>query len=108
MRYLPLVLLGPTLLVLIWLYWTFPKGAVSRWRRLYDVAVIGITLCACVVTSMQIDAPTVAPAADAFGRHSGQIWAQVKPALCGYGAATVLLAVGLLIRSLVWRRGGAR
>ena len=108
MRYLPLVLLGPTLLVLIWLYWTFPKGAASRWRRLYDVAVIGITLGACVVASVQIDASTVAPTADVFGRQSGQIWAQVKPALCGYGAATALLAVGLIVRSLVWRRGGAR
>lgn len=108
MRYLSLALLSPTLLVLVWLYWTFPKGAVSRWRRLYDSAVIGITLGACVVTSMQIDASTVASTIDAFGRQSGQIWTQVKPALYGYGVATVLLGAGLLIRSLVWRRGSAR
>jgi hypothetical protein len=105
MRYLPLVLLSPTLLVLIWLYWSFPRGVSSLGRRLYDVMVIGMTVAACILANTYID--TAAPALDAFGRQSGQIWGQVKPALCGYGIATALLGVGLLVRSLAWRRGKA-
>jgi hypothetical protein len=107
MRYLPLVLLSPTLLVLIWLYWTFPKGRFARGRRLYDVMVIGVTLGACVITSMWID-DTAVSAADAFGRPSGQIWRQVKPALCGYGVSIALLAAGVLVRGLVWRQRSVR
>jgi len=107
MRYLSLALLSPTLLVLVWLYWTFPKGAAPWWRRVYDVAVIGATLGACVFVAMQID-ETAASAADAFGRPSGQIWRQVKPALCGYGVATLLLGAGVLVRAVIWRRPVAR
>lgn len=102
MRYLSLVLLSPTLLVLIWLYWTFPKGA-TPWRRAYDVIVIGMTLSACVFVNLQIDSAVAVPGVDAFGRQSGQIWSQVKPALCGYGVSTLLLGAGLLIRSILWR-----
>lgn len=108
MRYLSLALLSPTLLVLVWLYWTFPKDAFPRKRRLYDLVVIGMTLGACVFTSMHIDATMVSPALDGFGRRSGQIWSQVKPALCGYGVAMALLGLGMLVRSLLWRRDRSR
>jgi hypothetical protein len=104
MRYLPLALLSPTLLVLIWLYWMFPRGSFPLGRRLYDVLVIAMTMAACVVTSIWIDESAGSSAVAAFGRPSGQIWSQVKPALCGYGASTLLLAVGVIVRGLVWRR----
>lgn len=107
MRYLSLALLSPTLLVLIWLYWTFPKGAASWWRRVYDVVVVTVTLSACVFVAMQVDAAAVSTA-DAFGRQSGQIWSQVKPALCGYGVSTLLLGAGVLIRAALWCRPSAR
>ena len=103
MHYLSFALLAPTWLVLAWLYWSFPKGPFNRWRRFYDVGVIGVTLGACVFTGMHIEAETMTAVLDGFGRPSGQIWGQVKPALYGYGVATVLLGLGMLLRSFCWR-----
>jgi hypothetical protein len=108
MPYLSFALLAPTWLVLVWLYWSFPKGAFSRWRRFYDVVVIGMTLGACIFIGMHVETSAMTSAADGFGRPSGQIWRQVKPALYGYGVATALLALGMLARGIFWRRARHR
>lgn len=103
MRYLPLLLLSPTWLVLVWLYWMYPRATrVTVARRLYDVTSICLTLWVCVgITRLTYQETFVSMGA--FGRQSGEIWHQVKPALCGYGASTALLGIGLLVRGLLWR-----
>ena len=108
MPYLSFALLAPTWLVLVWLYWSFPKGPFNRWRRLYDVVVVGLTLGACVFTGVHTEVTMMTSALAGFGRPSGQIWSQVKPALYGYGVATVLLGLGVLVRSFCWRQARHR
>jgi hypothetical protein len=105
MRYLAIILLAPWLLILGWAYWSYPRSLLrSGARRSFDVAALLLAALAAVQCAMLgFDAATV-PAVGQFGRSSGAIWQQVLPALYGYGACVLVLALALIVRQLIWRR----
>lgn len=105
MRYLALVLLGPWLLVLCWLYWTYPKSLPrTSARRAFDVAALAMMGFVTLEFAMLGFDRAKLPGMDPLGRISGGIWQQVLPALYGYAAFSVALIVALLVRHLIWRR----
>ncbi|MFK2899012.1 hypothetical protein ISP15_01505 [Dyella jejuensis] len=109
MRHLPLLLLSPLLLVLLWLFWVYPKGGLgNRWRLLYNLVVTLLTVMACAWATTSFHAASSSPAAGVFGRQSGDIWNQVKPSLCGYGISIGVLGIAVAIRSILWRSRAVR
>ncbi|MEO7071847.1 MAG: hypothetical protein ABI300_02315 [Rhodanobacter sp.] len=105
MRFLSLMLIGPWLLVLAWVYWSWPKSlARTRMRRAFDALALLLAAATAVwMARMGYDGYEAAPV-EALGRHSGAIWQHVAPALYAYGgfAAALLLAIGL--RQWLWCR----
>ncbi|WP_233841585.1 hypothetical protein [Dyella sp. 2HG41-7] len=99
MRYLSLLLLGPWLLVLAWIYWSVLKRHRVGWLlKLYDAAVIFIALGLAYGSAIiAFDDIAIQNVGD-FGRESGGIWKQVMPALYGYGAFAAVMAVGIVVR----------
>ena len=88
-RFIALLLIGPWLLVLGWLYWLYVRRrAASGISVNFDV---GVLVAAAVVTI----------GATAFGYqialgHGGPIWKQVAAALGAYAGFTVVVLFGLL------------
>ena len=105
MRYLAILLLAPWLLVLCWIFWAYPKSLPrSAGRRLYDAfAVLVMSVLAMAAAVAAFDRVEV-PVAGEMGRASGAIWQQVLPALCGYGAFTIVLLVAMWLRHVIWGR----
>jgi hypothetical protein len=107
MRFLALLLLAPVLLVLAWAYASYPKSLPrTPARRLFDGAALLLAIAAAVIATVLGHDMVVPPGMDANGlRPSGAIWQQVLPALIGYGAFSVVLALALWLRAGLWRRG---
>lgn len=105
MRYLALVLLTPWLLILCWAYWAYPTSLPrTRVRRAFDAAVVLIALVAAAEAAVLGFDTALQPTVGPFGRASGGIWQQVLPALYGYGALLVVLAVAMGLRWMLWGR----
>jgi hypothetical protein len=105
MRYLAFVLLMPWLLILCWAYWAYPKNLPrTRARRAFDAATVMLALVAAAETAVIGFDTAQQPSIGPFGRASGGIWQQVLPALYGYGALLVVLAVALGLRWWLWGR----
>jgi hypothetical protein len=104
MRYLSLLLLGPWLILLAWVYWAILKRSRMTWQwHVYDMAVIVAALlaaCGCAVMAFDDIAVQVV---GSFGRESGGIWKQVMPALYGYGAFAAVMIAGIVVRWLFVR-----
>ena len=105
MRYLAIILLTPWLLILCWAYWAYPKSLPhTRGRRTFDVAAVLLAMAAAMQSAVSgfdaVELPMIGP----FGRASGGIWQQVLPALYGYGALLIVLAVAMGLRWMVWGR----
>lgn len=99
MRYLSLLLLGPWLVVLAWVYWAvLRKSRVSRMHKAYDVTIIVVALAAAYGCALAAYDDIAVQSVGSFGRESGSIWKQVMPALYGYGAFAVIMVVGLAVR----------
>jgi uncharacterized membrane protein YjdF len=105
MRYLSLLLLGPWIIVLAWIYWAaFKRSRVTWLHRAYDIAVVIVALGAAYGFALvAYDAVAIQSAGD-LGRESGSIWKQVMPALYGYGAFAAVMAVGVVLRFVFRRR----
>ncbi|HUA81901.1 MAG TPA: hypothetical protein VL997_16110 [Dyella sp.] len=104
MRYLSLLLLGPWLLILAWIYWAVLKRfRVSWWLKAYDMAVIFIALGLAYASALIAFDDIAIQNVGSFGRESGGIWKQVMPALYGYGAFAAVMTAGLVVRSLLRR-----
>jgi len=101
MRYLSLLLLGPWLVLLAWIYWSVWKRSRLGWRlKVYDIAIIVIALfAACALALAAYDHVAIGTVGD-VGRASGGIWKQVMPALYGYGAFAAVMIVGVVARML--------
>jgi|SRR5690348_188871 len=88
-RFVALLLIGPWLLVLGWLYWLY-----VRRRAAHGISAsfdVGVLMAAAVVTI----------GATAFGYqialgHGGPIWRQVAAALGAYAGFTAVVLFGLL------------
>lgn len=105
MRYLSLLLLGPWLILLAWVYWAAWKRSRVTWqRKVFDVAVIAVALVAAYGCALTGYDDVATQSVGNFGRDSGSIWKQVMPALYGYGAFAVVMVVGIVIRLLLRRR----
>ncbi len=105
MRYLALLLLAPWLLILCWIYWTFPKRLPRTLaRRLFDLLAALLMLGATVWSAVIGFDHAWVPALNEFGRAGGVIWQQVLPALYGYGAFTLVLVLAMLLRQWIWGR----
>ena len=100
MRFLALLLLGPWLLVLGWLYWWHARRGGSEHAR-FDILVL-------VAAALAAIACAEAAYAITYG-IAGPIWKQVAAALAAYAGFSVVLCVGLLRHAwLRRRRAGAR
>jgi len=105
MRYLAFVLLTPWLLILCWAYWAYPKSLPKTLaRRAFDAAAVLIAMIAAAKTAALGFDTALQPTMGPFGRGSGGIWQQVLPALYGYGALLVVLALALGLRWMLWGR----
>ncbi len=105
MRYLAFALLMPWLLILCWAYWAYPKSLPrTSPRRAFDVATVLIALVAAAQAALLGFDTAVRPAVGPFGPATGGIWQQVLPALYGYGALLIVLALALGLRWLLWGR----
>jgi hypothetical protein len=105
MRYLAILLLAPWLLILCWAYWNYPKHLPRTvGRRWFDVLALALTLLAAALCALLGFDGVELPVVDALGPPSGAIWQQVRPALYGYGAFTVVLLLALVLRQFFWGR----
>lgn len=105
MRYLALMLLGPWLLILCWIYWTYPKQLPrTSTRRAFDAVAVGVMAFVTLEFAMLGFDHATMPGVEPLGRLSGGIWRQVAPALYGYAAFSVVLIFAALVRHLIWRR----
>jgi hypothetical protein len=94
-RFIALLLIGPWLVVLGWLYWLYVRRrAANGIPASFDVAVLvasALATIGCAAIGYQA----------AIG-HGGAIWTQVAAALGAYAGFNLVLAFGLLYH--VWRR----
>lgn len=102
--WLPLLLLGPWLVLLGWLYWLFPRSLPrSGGRRLFDIAALLLAAFAtwylARVGFQAFDGVEV----DQVGRHSGAIWQHVLPILYAYGGFSAVLLPAVVLRQRIWR-----
>lgn len=94
-RFIALLLIGPWLVVLGWLYWLYVRRKVANGiPARFDAGVLLIAALATIACS-------------AFGYqaalgHGGAIWKQVAAALGAYAGFSLVLACGLLCHA--WRR----
>jgi hypothetical protein len=94
-QFVALLLIGPWLIVLGWLYWLYVRrraahGVAAR----FDVGVLVVAALATIVcTSVGYQV--------ALG-HGGPIWKQVAAALGAYAGFNLVLALGLLYHA--WQR----
>lgn len=105
MAMLAFALLAPWLLVLCFLYWQFPRHLPrTSQRRALDVAVIVLALLAAAASTHLAWLGWQPPTTDALGRRTGDIWPAVLAALYAYGAFSLVLLTGFVVRALLWRR----
>jgi hypothetical protein len=105
MRYLSLLLLGPWLVLLAWIYWAVLKRSRVSWRyKVYDVLIIIVALVAAYGCALSGYDNIAVQSVGNFGRESGGIWKQVMPALYGYGAFAAVMVVGIVARWFLGRR----
>ena len=109
MRYLPLLLMGPWLLILAWAYWAYPKSLPrTLGRRLFDVAALVLAAWATVwLAGVGYDG-FAGVEADELGVRSGAIWQQVAPILYAYGGFSGVLIPAALLRHGLWRKAARR
>lgn len=87
-RFVALLLIGPWLAVLAWLYWLYVRKSHATPQAMrHDVIVVAASFALAIVGD------TVAWQA-ALG-HGGPIWKQVAAALGTYAGFTVVMAYGL-------------
>lgn len=109
MRYLPLLLMGPWLLILAWAYWAYPKALPRTGsRRLFDVIALALATWATVRLAAWGFDGFAGVRVDELGTHSGAIWQQVAPALYAYGGFAAVLVPAALLRHGVWGRTARR
>ncbi|HEY9110873.1 MAG TPA: hypothetical protein VIM92_03760 [Rhodanobacteraceae bacterium] len=94
-QFVALLLIGPWLIVLGWLYWLYVRRrAANGIAARFDVGVLVVAAFATIVcTSIGYQA--------ALG-HGGPIWKQVAAALGAYAGFNLVLALGLLYHA--WQR----
>lgn len=88
-QFIALLLIGPWLAVLGWLYWLYVRrraanGVPARFDAAVVVAAVVVTI-ACTALGYQA----------ALG-HAGRIWKQVAAPLAAYAGFNLVLLVGLL------------
>jgi hypothetical protein len=93
-RFVALLLIGPWLAVLAWLYWLYVRKSMSARRNTIFIVVAFVAAILGAAIGWQA----------ALG-HAGPIWKQVTAALGAYAGFNVVLLVGL-IRHWVLRRTG--
>ncbi len=100
-RFIALLLIGPWLVVLGWLYWLYVRRrAANGVTAGFDVGVlIASTLATVACTAIGYEA--------ALG-HGGPIWRQAAAALGAYAGFNLVILFGLLRHSLARRRSRAK
>jgi hypothetical protein len=93
MVWLTLILFLPWFAVLGGLYWLFPRQPRPRGRRLFDAAVLALSLL------LSIAAMFWGFAQGAADTHAGPIWRHVLAVLYAYGAFLAVLCVAITVRS---------
>lgn len=97
---LPLLLLAPTIILIVWLYWAYPKSLPrTSARRTFDVFALLIALGVAVAVGRMIEIEAVTDVINAA------VWAQVLAVLYSYGAFLVLMIVAAWVRWRLFRPG---
>lgn len=103
MALLPLLLLAPTLAIIVWLYWAFPRSLPrTAGRRTFDVVALLLAITVAVALGRADEVEVVT---EALGTHSGAIWSQVLAVLYGYMGFGAVLIVAVLLRRPLFGRG---
>ena len=100
-RFVALLLIGPWLIVLGWLYWLYVR------RRAGDGIPARFDAGVLAVAAVMTIACTAIGYEAALG-HGGAIWKQVAAALAAYAGFNAVLLFGLLRHWLASRRRGRR
>ena len=96
-RFIALLLIGPWLAVLGWLYWLYVR------RRAANGIPTGFDLGVLLVAAIATIASTSIGYQAALG-HGGPIWKQIAAPLAAYAGFNVVLLSGLLCRWWLRRR----
>ncbi len=97
MRWLAIILFAPWFAILLWAYWSFPRGLPrTRARRAYDLVVMVGALGACIAAMLHWHDINVG--------IGSSIWKQVAASTAIYGAFLGVLLVAYLVRARLWPR----
>lgn len=88
-RFIALLLIGPWLAVLAWLYWLYVRKSHATRQQARVDAIIVVAAFAMTIVG------TLVGWEAAFG-HAGRIWKQVAAALGAYAGFNLVLGIGLL------------
>jgi len=98
--FLGLALFTPTLLIISWLYWTFPRNLPRTLaRRRFDAAVLLLS----VVFAFALGYVGVAHGHNAAHAALGG-WQMAAPPLYSYAGYSMVMALGLFVRHRIWRQ----
>jgi hypothetical protein len=96
-RFIALLLIGPWLVVLGWLYWLYARRRAAQGvSARFDIGVL-------VIAALVTIAGSALGYQAALG-HGGAIWKQVAAALAAYAGFTIVVLFGLLWRRLARER----
>ncbi|NII11868.1 hypothetical protein [Oleiagrimonas sp. C23AA] len=95
--------MAPCLIIMAVLYGLFPRHLPKHARRrLFDSAVIVLSLAAAVVCDMWGYQSSAHAVAGMAGSRPGDMWPQVMSALYAYAGFTVVLLSAVPLRARLW------
>lgn len=107
MRFLGFALMAPTLLVMLCLYWAFPRQPRHGARRAFDVLAVVLSLAAAIACNLWGYSDDLHPLTDHLGHRAGDIWPQVLAALYAYAGFSVVLFMAIVLRARLWPKTAA-
>jgi len=92
---LTLILFLPWFLILVGLFWVYPRQPRGLWRRLYDVAAVLLSLGAFVASLYWLQ--------DIADPAHGRMWRHILATAAGYGVFLAAMLVAFVLRALLFR-----
>lgn len=93
---LTLILFLPWFLILVALFWFWPREPRGLARRLYDIVATLLSLAAFVASLYWVQ--------DVADPAHGRMWKQILATALGYGVFLAAMLVAFLLRALLFRR----
>ena len=96
---LTLILFLPWFLILVALFWFWPREPRGLARRLYDIVATLLSLAVFVASLYWVQ--------DVADPAHGRMWKQILATALGYGVFLAAMLVAFLLRALLFRRRGS-